>query len=155
MTLEERLAELRIDLPPALAPGGLYAPVVVHRGTAWVSGQLPRHGDELLFPPGRIGAELTPEQGREAARAALLLALAALRDELGGLRRVRQVLQLNVHVRADEAFTSLSAVADGASSLIRDLFGPVGGHHARTTTGAAMLPRGACLELDAVFAVDD
>ena len=72
MTLEERLAELRIELPPALAPGGLYAPVVVHRGTAWVSGQLPRRGDELLFPPGRIGAELTPEQAERVAVATQL-----------------------------------------------------------------------------------
>jgi enamine deaminase RidA (YjgF/YER057c/UK114 family) len=155
MTLDRRLAELGIALPPPSAPGGLYAPVVVHRGTAWVSGQLPRRGDELLLPPGRIGAELTLAQGQEAARAALLLALAALRDELGGLGRVRQVLSLGVHVRADEGFTALSAVADGASRLIGELFGPAAGRHARTTTGAAMLPRGACLELDAVFALDD
>ena len=154
MTLEDRLAELGLQLPPPSAPGGLYAPVVLHRGVAWVSGQLPRRGD-LLLHPGRVGVEVTLEQGQEAARFAFLLVLAALRDALGGLGRVRQVLRLEVHVRAHESFTQLSLVADGASSLIRHLFGPDAGGHARTTTGAHQLPRGACLELDAVVAVDD
>ena len=155
MTLERRLADLGLELPPALKPGGLYAPVVVDRGVAWVSGQLPRRGEELLLPAGRIGAELSLAQGQEAARAALLLALAAVRDELGGLARVRRVLRLNVYVRADDSFVQLSAVADGASSLIVQLLGPEAGRHVRTTVGVAQLPRGACLELDVAVALDD
>ena len=154
MSLESRLAELGLELPEAAAPGARYAAVVVHAGVAWVSGQLPRDGDRVLFA-GKLGRFVSIEDAKQGARVALLRGLAALRDELGDLRRVRQVLKLNVFVNSAEDFTQHSAVADGASELIYDLFGATLGHHARTSVGVAQLPRNGCVELDLTVALDD
>jgi enamine deaminase RidA (YjgF/YER057c/UK114 family) len=152
MSLEKRLAELAIHLPPTAAPGARYAAVVVHGDLAWVSGQLPRDGDQVTCT-GKLGRDVSIEQARGAARVALLRGLAALRDELGDLARVRQVLKLQVFVASDEGFGAQSQVADGASALIYDLFGTERGRHARTSVGVAELPRSACLELDLVVAL--
>ena len=154
MTLEHRLAELALELPAAAAPGARYAAVVVHAGVAWVSGQLPRDGERVLFA-GKLGRDVGVEDAKQGARVALLRGLAALRDELGDLRRVRQVLKLNVFVNSTEDFTQHSAVADGASELIYELLGPVLGAHARTSVGVAQLPRNGCVELDLTVALDD
>jgi enamine deaminase RidA (YjgF/YER057c/UK114 family) len=154
MTLEHRLSELSLVLPAAAAPGARYAAVVVHAGTAWVSGQLPRDGDRVLFA-GKLGRDVGIEDAKQGARVALLRAIAALRDELGDLRRVRQVLKLNVFVNSTEDFTQHSAVADGASELIYELFGTTLGHHARTSVGVAQLPRNGCVELDVTVALTD
>lgn len=152
MNLEQRLRELSIDLPASAAPGARYAPGVVHDGLAWISGQLPRDGDRVLVA-GKLGKEVTIEQAQTAARAALIRALAALRDTVGDLTRIDRILRLNVYVNSSDDFSSQSAVADGASSLIYDLFGPEAGHHARTSVGVAQLPRNACVELDIVVAL--
>jgi enamine deaminase RidA (YjgF/YER057c/UK114 family) len=133
-------------------PGANYAAVVVHESVAWVSGQLPREGEQVLFA-GKLGRDILLEDAKKAARVALLRCIAALRDELGGLERVRQVLKLNVFVNSTDEFTQQSAVADGASDLIYLLLGTERGKHARTSVGVAQLPRGACLELDITVAL--
>jgi enamine deaminase RidA (YjgF/YER057c/UK114 family) len=153
MSLEQRLSELGLVLPETATPGARYAAVVVHAGVAWVSGQLPRDGDRVLHP-GKLGRDIDLAQAQAAARVALLRALAALRDELGGLARVRQVLKLTVFVNGTDDFTGQSAVADGASTLIYELLGPERGRHARTSVGVAQLPRSGCVELDLVVALD-
>ena len=152
MSLEHRLSELGLGLPEAAAPGARYAAVVVHAGVAYVSGQLPREGDRVLAP-GKLGRDIEVAAAQAGARVALLRALAALRDELGGLERVRQVLKLTVFVNSTEDFTDHSAVADGASTLLYELFGPELGRHARTSVGVAQLPRNGCVELDLVVAL--
>ncbi len=152
MSLEQRLAELDLVLPETAAPGARYAAVVVHDGLAWVSGQLPRDGDRVVAK-GKLGRDIDIPAARHGARIALLRGLAALRDELGDLARVRQILQLTVYVNSTEAFTEHSAVADGASALIYDLLGPERGRHARTSVGVAQLPRDGCVELDLVVAL--
>ena len=154
MTLAQHLSDLNLVLPETAAPGARYAAVVVHQGVAWVSGQLPRDGDRVLFA-GKLGRDVSIDDAKLGARVALLRGLAALRDELGDLRRVRQVLKLNVFVNSTESFTEHSAVADGASALIHELFGPELGHHARTSVGVAQLPRNGCVELDLTVALGD
>jgi enamine deaminase RidA (YjgF/YER057c/UK114 family) len=104
---------------------------------------------------GQLGRDVTIAHAQDGARVALLRGLAALRDELGGLARVRQVLKLTVFVNCTDDFTEHSAVADGASTLIYDLFGPEPGRHARTSVGVAQLPRNGCVELDLVVALSD
>ena len=152
MGLEQRLAELGLALPETAAPGARYAAVVVHDGLAWVSGQLPREGDRVVAK-GKLGRDIDIPAAQNGARIALLRALAALRDELGGLARVRQVLKLTVYVNSTEDFLDQSAVADGASTLIYDLFGADHDRHARTSVGVAQLPRDGCVELDLVVAL--
>ena len=153
-TLERRLVELGLELPAAATPGANYAAVVVHEGVAWVSGQLPRDGDIVMYA-GKLGKDVVVEDAKKAARVALLRGISALRDELGGLGRVRQVLKLNVFVNCTDEFTQQSAVSDGASDLIYELLGPEQGRHARTSVGVGQLPRGACLELDITVALGD
>ncbi len=152
MSLEHRLAELGLVLPDTAAPGARYAAVVVHGGLAWVSGQLPREGDRVVVA-GKLGRDVDIAAAQHGARIALLRALAALRDELGGLARVRQILRLTVYVNSTEDFTQHSAVADGASTLVYELFGEALGRHARTSVGVAQLPRDGCVEIDLVAAL--
>ena len=152
MPLAQRLAELGVALPEAAAPGARYAAVVVHGDVAYVSGQLPREGDRVVVA-GKLGRDVGVVDGQKGARIALLRALAALRDELGDLERVRQILKLTVYVNSTEDFVDHSAVADGASTLIHELFGPDLGRHARTSVGVAQLPRNGCVELDLVVAL--
>ena len=152
MSLEQRLSDLGLELPATAAPGGSYAAVVVHGDVAQVSGQLPREGDRVVVA-GKLGRDVAIADGQKGARIALLRGLAALRDELGGLERVRQVLKLTVYVNSTEDFLDYSAVADGASTLIYELFGAELGRHARTSVGVAQLPRNGCCEIDLVAAL--
>ncbi len=148
----QRLADLGLLLPETAAPGARYAAVVVHAGLAWVSGQLPREGDRVVAK-GKLGRDIDIASAQGGARVALLRALAALRDELGGLDRVSRILKLTVYVNSTDDFLDHSAVADGASTLIYELFGPALGHHARTSVGVAQLPRDGCVEIDLVAAL--
>ena len=152
MPLAQRLADLGLVLPETAAPGARYAAVVVHAGVAWVSGQLPREGDRVVAK-GKLGRDIGIAAAQNGARVALLRALAALRDEPGGLARVSRILKLTVYVNSTEDFLDHSAVADGASTLIYDLFGPELGRHARTSVGVAQLPRDGCVEIDLVAAL--
>ena len=152
MSLTARLAELGLVLPETATPGARYAAVVVHAGLAWVSGQLPREGDRVVVA-GKLGRDVDIAAAQGGARIALLRALAALRDELGDLDRVGQILRMTVYVNSTEDFTQHSAVADGASTLIYGLFGPERGRHARTSVGVAQLPRDGCVEIDRVAAL--
>ncbi|MDB5774046.1 MAG: hypothetical protein JWP38_179 [Herbaspirillum sp.] len=154
MNLEQRLAELSIVLPVSSAAGAQYTPATVFDNLAWVSGQLPREGERVLAV-GKLGRDASLEQAQLGARIALIRALAALRDTLGGLARVRRILKLNVFVNSSDDFTQHSAVADGASELIFALLGPEFGRHARTSVGVSQLPRNACVELDLVAALAD
>jgi enamine deaminase RidA (YjgF/YER057c/UK114 family) len=152
MSLERRLSDLGLALPDTAAPGARYAAVVAHANIAYVSGQLPREGDRVVVA-GKLGRDVSVPDAQKGARIALLRALAALRDELGDLARVRQILKLTVYVNSTEDFVDHSAVADGASTLVYDLFGPELGRHARTSVGVAQLPRNGCVELDLVVAL--
>jgi enamine deaminase RidA (YjgF/YER057c/UK114 family) len=102
---------------------------------------------------GKLGRDVDIPAAQGGARIALLRALAALRDELGGLERVKQILKLTVYVNSTEDFLDHSAVADGASTLVYELFGAELGRHARTSVGVAQLPRNGCVEIDLVAAL--
>jgi enamine deaminase RidA (YjgF/YER057c/UK114 family) len=154
LNVETRLSELSIDLPVEAAAGGKYAPATVHADLAYVSGQLPRDGDKVLAV-GAVGRECTPADAKLGARLAFLRSLAALKLTLGSLDRVERVLKLSVFVHSAPDFTGHSAVADGASEVIYQLFGPERGAHARTSVGVAQLPRGGAVEVEVLFALND
>jgi enamine deaminase RidA (YjgF/YER057c/UK114 family) len=148
---EDRLAELAIALPPAAAPVASYVPVVVAGGLAFVSGQIVRVDGEVLHP-GKVGAEVSLEQAQEVGRSAALLALAALRAELGSLDRVSRVVNVGVFVASAPGFTQQPAVANGASDVLAEIFGEAG-THSRATVGVAELPLGAPVEVTLIAAV--
>lgn len=150
MTIEVRLQELGITLPQAAAPVASYVPVVVQGGFAHVSGQLPFVGGKLVT--GRLGEDVSLEEGVAAARACGLMILAQLKAELGSLDRVARVVKLGAFVNSTGDFTDQPKVANGASDLMTEVFGDAG-RHARAAVGVPVLPLGAAVEVDAVVAL--
>lgn len=149
MSVEDRLNELGIDLPEAAAPVASYTPVVVHDGVAYVSGQLPFVDGALKT--GRLGENVSLEEGMTAARACGLMILAQLKAA-GLLDRVERVIKLGAFVSSTTEFTDQPKVANGASDLMFDVFGDKG-RHSRAAVGVPVLPLGAAVEVDAVIAV--
>jgi len=151
MSYEDRLAERGIALPEAPQPVALYAPAVRVGALLFVSGQIARQEGRLVHP-GKLGREVTLEQGREAARVAVLNVLAAARGALGSLDNIERVVRLTVYVASAEGFMQQPQVADGASELLVEVFGQAG-LPARAAIGVAELPAGTCVEIEASFEV--
>lgn len=143
--IEERLAELGIELPPAPSALAAYVPVRVVGRLAYVSGQVPLV-DGVPLHPGKLGDAVTVEQGAEAARRCALQALSALRATLGSLDLVTGIAQLSVFVASAKGFTDQPKVANGASDLLVEVFGEAG-KHSRIAIGVAELPLGVPVEL--------
>lgn len=151
MTIEERLTSLGHALPKAAAPAFHYVPVVVHGGTAYVSGQLPKVGDGVACT-GKVGAAITVEQAQEAARICVLQGLACLKQELGSLERIDRFIKVTGFVASERGFNQQPKVLDAASFLLTDIFGERG-RHARSAVGVAELPRDVPVEIEFVVAV--
>ena len=152
MKIEDRLAELGITLPGPYPPHDPLDAVVVHGGRMRTSGQLPRNHGGALVHPGPLGAELTVEQGAEAARWCALNALSVLRAELGELDRIERVLTVLGFVACTPGFAQQPAVVDGASRLLAEVFGAAG-RHSRSAIGVAALPRGGAVEIEVEVAL--
>ncbi|MHA6332563.1 RidA family protein [Qipengyuania sp. CAU 1752] len=150
MSIEARLNELGIILPEAAAPVASYVPVVVHGGFAHVSGQLPFIDGELV--KGRLGDDVSLEDGMAAARACGMMILAQLKAALIPLDRVDRVVKLGAFVNCTPDYTDQPKVANGASELMFDVFGEKG-RHARAAVGVPALPLGAAVEVDAIIAL--
>jgi enamine deaminase RidA (YjgF/YER057c/UK114 family) len=148
MSVDERLSELGIDLPPLAAPVASYVPVAVAGGLAFVAGQVPLEGGAPMVT-GRLGAELTTEEGAGWARRCGLQVLAALRAELGSLDAVRGIVKVTVFVASTDGFTEQPKVANGASDLFVEVFGEAG-KHARSAVSVPALPLGVPVEVEAV-----
>lgn len=151
MSIEARLVELGITLPPARPALYDYVPVVVEGGLAWVSGQLPWHGDAPLAT-GRLGESVDIEAGRACARLCVLHGLASLKAALGTLDRVKRMVKLVGFVSSAPDFHDQAMVIDGASKLLGEVFGEAG-RHARSAVGMAALPRNTPVEVEFVAAV--
>ena len=148
--IESRLAELGLVLPVAAAPVAAYIPVVIAGGLAHVSGQLPFIDGKLVT--GRLGEDVSVEQGNAAAQACGLMILAQLKSALGSLSRIERIVKLGAFVNSCGDFTDQPKVANGASELMVAIFGDAG-KHARSAVGVPVLPLGAAVEVDAVVAV--
>lgn len=150
--IESALAALGLTLPEPAAPVAAYVPVVVAGGLAHVSGQLPFVDGKLVV--GRLGEDVSVEQGTAAARACALMILAQLKAALGSLSRVERVVKLGAFVSSAADFTDQPKVANGASELMAAVFGDAG-THARSAVGVPVLPLGAAVEVDCIVAVRD
>jgi enamine deaminase RidA (YjgF/YER057c/UK114 family) len=143
-----RLADLGLDLPAVPAPVAAYLPAVVSAGQVFTAGQLP-FVDGTLAEVGKVGAEVSPERAVELARIAALNAVAAAASVVGGVDGIRRVVKLVVFVASDPSFTGQPAVANGASGLLQQVFGPRG-THARSAVGVAVLPLDSPVEVELV-----
>lgn len=143
-----RLAELGVELPGVAAPVAAYIPALLSAGQVFTSGQLP-FVDGTLVATGRVGADVTAEEGQELARTAALNAIAAAASVVGGIDGIRRVVKVTVFVASDPGFFGQPQVANGASELLRAIFGPRGAH-ARSAVGVAVLPLNSPVEVELV-----
>ena len=151
MTYEEKLTSLGLELPEAPKPVATYVPAVRTGNLLFLSGVLPMRNGQLAFT-GKLGGDLTVPEGIEAAKVAILNALAIAKQELGSLDRITRVVKVVGHVASADGFAEQPQVLNGASDLLVAIFGDAG-RHARVATGAAELPRGAAVEIEVILAV--
>ena len=153
MSAETLLAKLRLELPPAPKPAGVYKPVVITGNMAYVSGHGPLKTDKTLIT-GRVGADLDLQAGKLAARQVGLAILATLRAQLGTLDRVKRVIKVLGMVNATVDFQDHPAVINGCSELFAELFGPENGVGARSAVGMASLPGNIAVEIEVIFELE-
>jgi enamine deaminase RidA (YjgF/YER057c/UK114 family) len=149
---EEKIKELGITLPGGKAPVGNYVPTVRTGNLLYLSGVGPAPGPDGTIPTGKVGQDLTMEQGYEAARLVGINLLARLKDALGDLDKVERVVKLLSMVNASPDFTQTPAVANGCSDLLVEVFGERG-RHARSAVGMAALPNNIAVEIEMIVEV--
>ncbi|AIE82774.1 RidA family protein [Actinotignum schaalii] len=145
-TINTRLTSLGITLPPVAAPVAAYIPAKRHGDTVRTSGQLP-FVDGQLPATGKLGAEITAEDGYSYARIAGINALAAAAEVAGGVDHIRGISHVTVFVASAPSFTAQPQVANGASELFGEIFGGDGAH-TRSAVGVSVLPLDAPVEVE-------
>ncbi|MBX3421590.1 MAG: RidA family protein [Pirellulaceae bacterium] len=153
MSANERLAKLGLELPPAPKPVGLYRPMVLVGNLGYLSGHGPLKTDGTLIV-GRVGDDMTLEQGQAAARQTGLAMLATLKSNLGSLDRVVRLVKVLGLVRCTDNFDQQPQVINGCSQLFADVFGPDLGIAARSALGTNALPGGIAVEIEAIFEIN-
>ena len=148
---EQRLTELRIELPAPPEPFGIYVEAVQTGNLLFLTGMLPTEGRKAKFI-GHVGAELDVEAGRKAAYLAALNGLAVARKHLGSLDKVTRIVRLGVSVATSGDVRDHPKVADGASELLQDVFGK-DKNPSRLVYGVASLPLGVPVALEIIFEV--
>jgi len=151
MRPSERLKSLGLTLPGVTAPVANYIPAARSGNLIYVSGQIPFESGQLRYT-GKIGKDLTLEQGQAAAKLCGLNAVAIAADAAGGIDRIARIVRLAVFVAGAPGFTDQPKVANGASDLMVALFGDAG-KHARAAVGAADLPLNAAVEVELIAEV--
>jgi enamine deaminase RidA (YjgF/YER057c/UK114 family) len=148
MSYEQKLTELGLELPAPPKPLANYVPVVRTGDLLFLSGVLPSRDGRLVIT-GKLGENLTVEQGVEAARVAVLNGLSIVRGEAQSLDRVKQIVKMVGYIASAPGFTDQPQVLNGASDLLVSVFGEAG-RHARVAVGAAELPRLAPVEIELI-----
>lgn len=150
--IEQKAAELGIRIPQAPKPGASYVPTVRTGNLVYVSGQGPTQEGTPQYL-GRVGAEVSRDDGYQAARICVLNLLAALKQEVGDLDAVRRIVKVNGYVRSAPNFDQQHIVMNGASDLIEQIFGDRG-KHARTSVAVNELPNGIPVEVELIAEVE-
>lgn len=153
MNYEQKIQELGIELPAGSEPKAMYIPVKQVGNLLFVSGQLPSTKEGNLLYEGKLGEELTLEQGQECARLCIINMLAAVKYHVKDLDKVKNVIKLQAFVASKTGFDQQHLVTNGASELLFDIFGDAG-KHARTAVGINQLPLNSPVEIEAIFEVE-
>ena len=152
MTIEDKLAEMGVTIPDPKPALGSYVPAVQTGSLVFVSGNLPIQADGSMLHSGKLGEDVSVEEGYAAAKQCAINCLSAAKGIIGDLNNVQQVVKLRVLVNSSPDFTDQPAVANGASDLLVELFGE-SGKHARAAVGVAALPLGVSVEVELVLEV--
>jgi len=148
--IESKLAEMGVTLPIAASPK--VAKILnwkIAGDLLFVSGQVPRIDNEISFI-GKVGQEYSLEEGQLAARTSALMVLACIKEALGDMDRVTEIVRIKGYINVDPDFTDVSAVLNGASELFIDVYGDPG-RHSRTAVGVASMPFGVAIEVEGIF----
>ncbi|SAL74377.1 L-PSP family endoribonuclease [Caballeronia terrestris] len=146
----DKLKELGIELPTAGAPAAAYVMSAQSGNTVYLSGHIAKKDGKVHA--GKLGATLSTEEGRVAARAIAIDLIATLHAHVGDLNRVQRIVKVMSLVNSTPEFTEQHLVTNGASELIADVFGERG-KHARSAFGVAQIPMGACVEIEMIAEV--
>ncbi|CAE6721396.1 hypothetical protein R69927_02993 [Paraburkholderia domus] len=147
----DKLKELGIELPSAGAPAAAYVMSAQSGNTVYLSGHIAKKDGKVWT--GKLGATLTTEEGKAAARSIAIDLLATLHAHVGDLNRVTRIVKLMSLVNSTLEFTEQHLVTNGASELVADVFGERG-KHARSAFGVAQIPLGACVEIEMIAEVE-
>ncbi|WGS50885.1 RidA family protein [Paraburkholderia sp. D15] len=147
----DKLKELGIELPVAGAPAAAYVMSAQSGNTVYLSGHIAKKDGKVWT--GKLGATLTTEEGKAAARSIAIDLLATLHAHVGDLNRVTRIVKLMSLVNSTLEFTEQHLVTNGASELVADVFGERG-KHARSAFGVAQIPLGACVEIEMIAEVE-
>ena len=153
MNADNRIEELKLELPPAPKAMGVYKPIVVAGNIAYLSGHGPLKADGTLMS-GRVGDQVDQQAGYDAARQTGLAMLATMRAGLGSLDRVKRVLKLLGMVNATPDFENHPAVINGCSELFAEVFGEDTGVGARSAVGMGSLPGNISVEIEGIFEIE-
>ena len=154
MEIEKKLTEMGLDLPPPPTQGGNYVPWVRTGNLLFVAGHVPRMPDGSLLHPGKLGRDVTVEQGYESAQRCMLNCLSSIKAGLSDLDKVKRVVKLLCMVNSAPDFGDQPRVANGASDLLVNLYGDRG-RHARSAVGMGALPSNVCIEVEMIVEVED
>lgn len=149
--IEEKIAQLGFSIPAAPKPLASYIPAIRTDDLVFTAGQLPMKDGRLAYK-GKLGKELTEEDGKKAAQVCALNCLSVIKGEIGNLDNISNVIKLTVFVSSAEGFINHPQVANGASDLIKEIFGE-NGKHVRSAVGVAELPLGAPVEIEMIVKV--
>ena len=151
-SIYDRLTDLDISLPPLAIPAGAYVPFVRSGNLVFLSGHIAKRDGKVWV--GQLGATVSTEEGKQAARAVAIDLLGTLNAAAGNLDRVRRIVKVMSLVNSVPSFTEQHLVTNGASELLAEVFGSEKGAHARSAFGVAQIPMGACVEIELIAEVD-
>lgn len=148
---EEKLAEMGLSVPEVVPPLAAYQPAVRNGDLVFTAGQLPAR-DGQMIATGKLGGEVSEEDGYACARQCALNALAAIKAEIGDLSAITRIVKVVVFVASTPDFTGQPKIANGASELLGEVFGEVG-KHARSAVGVAVLPMDVPVEVELIVSL--
>ena len=152
MSVYDKLSSLGITLPPVAAPAAAYVPFVRTGNLVFLSGHIAKKDGKVWT--GQLGADISTEEGKQAARAIAIDLLGTLHAAVGDLNKITRIVKVMSLVNSVGTFTEQHLVTNGASELFAEVFGAEKGSHARSAFGVAQVPMGACVEIDLIAEVE-
>ncbi len=154
MEIEKKLAQMGLELPPPSVPIANFVTAVRTGNILFVAGHVPRMPDGSFLNPGKLGRDVTVQQGYQSAQRAMLNCLSSIKASIGDLDKVKRVVKLLCMVNSAPDFGEQPRVANGASDLLVNLYGERG-RHARSAVGMGALPFSNCIEIEMIVEVED
>jgi len=150
--IEKKIKQMGITIPEAARPLAAYIPALQVGNLVMTSGQVPIAGGTIKFL-GKVGKDLTEEEGKKAAKLCAINCLSAIKSVIGNLDNIKRMIKLTVFVNSAEGFTAQPKVANGASEFIVEIFGDAG-KHVRSAVGVSELPLNSTVEIEMIVEVN-